>query len=95
MFVNSFPAIAGSKWAHITVPATGAERRDNRRLSGKASSPRDDQANQRRSPSFLGAARFNSQSALLHPCAAALNQNNQDDDKQNTSNNLDNRDTGH
>jgi len=32
---------------------------------------------------------------LLDPCAAALNQNDQDDDKKYAADNLDNRDTAH
>jgi hypothetical protein len=38
---------------------------------------------------FHGAAETFAQSALLDPCAAALDQNDQNDHKQNTGNNSD------
>jgi hypothetical protein len=68
---------------------------DNRRLSGDDPVRQENQAMRQRSSGFNGAARFIRKSGLLNPCAAALNQNHQNDHKQHARNYPDNCGTVH
>jgi hypothetical protein len=81
--------------AHFTPTASKSIRRDTPHQSCERSGLRDYRVGQRNSPHFSGTAIPPVKLVLLDPCAATLNQNDQNDDKKHACDDPDNHGASH